>query len=176
MLVVCGSILGFPWAVEVFVEKQDYHRAIAYVPFLACIYFFRVMRLFFSLPYGTLKYTKPLPLIYFFVSALKIALIIWLIGQFSIYSIIIASVISAAVEIVLLRFSIKSLFVFKFNAFKILYAPLLLLGLIFCLEPVFGATYPYLLHSFFVLCCIALLWWTYRNELRLINPFSTKGS
>jgi O-antigen/teichoic acid export membrane protein len=175
MLVVCGSILGFPWAVEVFVEKLDYHQAIEYVPYLACIYFFRVMRLFFSLPYGTLKYPKPLPLIYFFVSALKIGLIVLLMDQFSVYGIIIASIISATVEIALLRSFIRDLFVFKFNAFKILFAPLILLGLIVGLEPFFGATHPYLLHSFFLACCAALLWWAYRNELRLIYPFSTKA-
>jgi O-antigen/teichoic acid export membrane protein len=129
------------------------------------------MRLFFSVPYGVLKYTKPLPVIYFIVSGLKIGLIVLLIHRFDIYGIIAASLGSALVEIILLRLQVRKLFYFKFNLFKMVLGPLILLALILLIEPVFGVRYPYPVHLFYVLSCGGLLWWAYRNELPLINPF-----
>ena len=60
MLAVCIGVLLLPWAIETFVQKQSYQATIPYLPFLATIYFFRTMRLYFTVPYGILKYTKPL--------------------------------------------------------------------------------------------------------------------
>jgi len=171
MLLICGSILFLPWAIEVFVSKPDYHEAIQYVPYLAVIYFFRTMRLFFSVPYGILKYSRPLPLIYLVVSVLKIALMTLLISRLTIFGVIMASLISALVEIILLKKSLKNMFQFKFNLFKIVLAPLILLVLIIVMEPVIGLQYPNPTHLFYLMSCGGLLWWAYRNEIQLINPF-----
>lgn len=172
MLLVCGSILSLPWAIETFVARQAYHETIKYIPFLAGIYFFRTMRLFFSVPYGILKYTKPLPIIYLVVSGLKIILIISLIGRMNIFGIIAASLISSVVEIIFLRTNLKNMFHFEFNTFKMVLAPLILLVLIVVAEPIVGIHYPYAVHFFYLASCGGLLWWAYRNEIQLINPFA----
>lgn len=171
MLLICGSILLLPWAIETFVMKAAYHEAIRYVPYIAVIYFFRTMRLFFSVPYGILKYAKPLPVIYLIISTLKIVLMILLIGRLTIFGVIIASLISAGVEVILLKINLKNMFQFKFNLFKIVLAPLILAALIIILEPLSGDAYPYTTHLFYVVSCGGLLWWTYRNEIQHINPF-----
>ena len=85
MLLICGSILVLPWVIETFVSKPDYHEATRYIPYLALIYCLRTMRLYFSVPYGILKYSKPLPLIYLVVSALKIVLMILLIKKLTLF-------------------------------------------------------------------------------------------
>lgn len=173
MLLICGSILFLPWVIETFVSRSDYHEAIQYVPYLAVIYFFRTMRLFFSVPFGILKHAKPLPLIYLVVSALKIVLMLLLINQLTVFGVIIASLVSAFAEVILLKASLKNRFQFKFNLFKIVLAPLILLVLIIVLEPMIGLDYPYTAHLFYLVSCGGLLWWGYRNEIQLINPFHT---
>ena len=129
------------------------------------------MRLYFSVPYGILKYSKPLPVIYFVVSGLKIILMIALINTLSLYGVIVASLVSALVENILLRSNLKNMFQFQFNVFKIVLAPLILMAMIVIMEPLFGTEYPMATHAFYLVCCGALLAWGYRNEIQLMNPF-----
>ncbi|HZI24535.1 MAG TPA: oligosaccharide flippase family protein, partial [Chryseolinea sp.] len=119
MITMCITIFLLPWMIEAFVKKAAYQATIPYLPFLATIYLFRTMRLFFTVPYGILKYTKPLPLVYIVVAALKIGLMLLLMPSLKLYGVVIASLVSSAVEVFLLRFSIKSMFIFRFNFFKI---------------------------------------------------------
>lgn len=174
MLLICGSILTVPWAINLFVKRIDYHEAIRYIPYLGILYLFRNARLFFTVPYGILKYTKPLPVIYMIVSGLKIALIFLLVRYMNIYGVILASVIAATVEVIMVRLNLKNVFDFQFNIVKMIVLPLALLLLIVTLEPTLGLRYPDLTHLIYLICCIGLLWWGYRNEITLINPFNSK--
>jgi O-antigen/teichoic acid export membrane protein len=174
MLSVCIGILLLPWAIETFVRKQAYQETIPYLPFLAMIYFFRTMRLFFTAPYGILKYTKPLPGVYVIVAAVKIILMLVLMPTLKVYGVIIASLVSAGLEIVMLRYRIMDMFTFRFNFFKIVGAPMILFLLIMTLEPIIGFSQPYLIHFIYLFSCGGLLWWAYRNEIRLINPFQSQ--
>jgi O-antigen/teichoic acid export membrane protein len=171
MLGVCMGVLVLPWAIETFVWKPAYHATIPYLPYLATIYFFRTMRLFFTAPYGILKYTKPLPFIYVVIAGIKIVLMLLLMPSLEIYGVIVGSLVSAAIEIVLLQYNIRSMFRFKFNFFKIVGAPMTLFLLIITLEPMLGQQYPYTIHSIYILACALLLWWGYRKEIQVINPF-----
>jgi O-antigen/teichoic acid export membrane protein len=174
MLSVCIGILLLPWAIETFVRRQAYQETIPYLPYLATVYFFRTMRLFFTAPYGILKYTKPLPTVYLVVAAIKIGLMLVLMADLQIYGVVVASLIGAALEIVLLRTSIKHMFQFRFNFFKIVGAPLILFMLIMVLEPAMGQSYPYTIHLVYLVSCVALLWWAYRNEIQLLNPLQSR--
>jgi O-antigen/teichoic acid export membrane protein len=174
MLGICGAILFLPWVIETFAHKDAYQKSIPYLPYLAGIYFFRTMRLFFTSPYSILKYTKPLPIIYMAVAGLKIILMLVSMSYLGIYGVIIASLISALLENVLLYVNIKAKFKFQFNIFKIVGAPLILFFLIILLEPTLGRDHPYTIHLFYLLSCGGLLWWAYRHEIRLINPFQSR--
>jgi O-antigen/teichoic acid export membrane protein len=174
MLLVCLGILVLPWVIETFVLKPAYQKTIPYLPFLATIYFFRTIRLFFTMPYGILKYTKPLPIVYVIVAGLKIVLMLALMPSLKIYGVIVASLVSSALEVVLLRASIKDMFKFHFNFFKIVGAPMILFLLIMVLEPIMGFSQPYLIHFIYLFSCGGLLLWAYRNEIRLINPFQSQ--
>jgi O-antigen/teichoic acid export membrane protein len=174
MLLICGSIIALPWAIKVFVFRPEYHEAIKYVPYLAIVYLFRCMRLFFVVPYGILKYSKPLPVIYLVVSLLKILLVIALTGTMNIYGVILASVISAIVELVLVRNNLRSVFDFQFNVVKIIIVPCVLFALIVILEPTLGLLYPHIVHLFYLVSVVGLLWWAYKNEIALINPFDSR--
>ncbi len=126
------------------------------------------------MPYGILKYTKPLPVVYVIVAGLKIVLMVVLMPSMKIYGVIVAGLVSSALEVVLLRTSIRDMFQFRFNFFKIVGAPMMLFLLIMALEPIIGFSQPYLVHSIYLFACGGLLWWAYRNEIQLINPFQSK--
>lgn len=174
MCTVCIGVFLLPWAIEAFVYKPSYQASIPYLPYLATIYFFRTMRLYFTVPYGILKYTKPLPIVYAVVAGCKIILMILLMPSFGVFGVIAASLFSAALEIVLLRNSIGNMFRFRFNFFKVVGAPLALFLLILLIEPLWGKSYPYATHLVYLLSCAGLLWWAYRNEIQLINPFQSR--
>ena len=174
MLLICGSILALPWAIRIFVHRPEYHEAIRYIPYLGILYLFRCTRLFFTVPYGILKYTKPLPVIYMIVSLLKIVLIFLLVGLMNIYGVILASVISAIVEVIMVRLNLRNVFDFQFNVVKVIIVPVILLILIVTLEPTLGLLYPDAVHFFYLISCIGMLLWAYKNEITLINPFNSQ--
>jgi O-antigen/teichoic acid export membrane protein len=170
MLLICFCILLLPIAIEFLVKKPAYQESIKYVPYLALVYIFRAIRLYFAIPYGILKYTKPLPIIYTIVSALKILIMILLLKRFSVYGAIAASLLSGVVEIILLILSMDNRFHVRFNKWKVLIAPLLLLITILLFEPMFGSKYPLVLHTFYILVCVGILWWVYRNDIDQFLP------
>jgi O-antigen/teichoic acid export membrane protein len=172
MLLICLCVFSFPWAIETFVSKPGYREAIRYVPYISLIYIFRAIRLFYAAPYGILKYTKPLSGIYISVSIVKISVMWLLIDRFGLYGVICASVLAAILEIALLRSAIGTRFTFRYNFLKIIVVPAVVFLMIAVLEPLFGAEAPNLLHLFYIVVCVVLLAWVYRNELKLIDPFN----
>lgn len=169
LLLICFCILTFPWAIETFVVKEEYHASVWLLPYLSLIYVFRLMRSYFAVPYGILKYSKPLPFIYLGVSVLKICGILLLVKPLGINGVIISSLAGAALEVVLLRYVIRAKFQFKFNFLKIVGVPVFMLALVLFLEPLFGTTYPSALHFFYLFVCAAVLLWVYRNEIKQIR-------
>lgn len=176
MLLICLCILFFPWAIEIFLKifsnKPGYAESIQYIPYIGLIYIFRAIRLFYAAPYGILKYTKPLSAIYLIVSVIKVGFMWIAIKQYGIYAVIAASIIAAIVEIILLRTAIQKRFRFQYNLFKVVVAPLILFALVVVLEPLFGGGARDLTHLFYLLTCLLLLAWIYRNEIKLIDPFN----
>ena len=173
MLSACIGIFILPWAIKTFVHKPAYQETIPYLPFLATVYFFRTMRLFFTAPYGILKYTKPLPIVYIVVACVKIVLMLVLMPSMQIYGVIVASLVSAGLEIIMLRHSIKNMFQFRFNFLKIVGAPMILFFMIMILEPIMGQRYPHVIHFIYLISCTALLLWAYRKEIQILNPLQT---
>jgi O-antigen/teichoic acid export membrane protein len=170
MLLICICILVLPIGVDVFIKKPDYRDAIPYLPFVACIYFFRTTRLYFAVPYGILKHVKRLPVIYLIISAVKIGLMVALLPFVGIYGVIVASIVSSVIELPLLRYYIHRDFAFQFNSAKLIFGPVILLLIIGIIEPRIGASYPTVVHTFYLVACGGLLLWMYRNEIGLILP------
>lgn len=171
MILIAGAMLVLPWAIETFVSKKDYLKSIEYLPYLSLLYVFRAVRLFFATPYGIIKYTKPLPILYGIVSLIKIGLTILLLKPFGLYGVIAATISCAIVEIILLRFNIGGRFKFVYNPWKILVAPFVLFILVMVLEPIYADRFGLMLHLFYLVLSVSVLWWIYRNELKTVNPF-----
>jgi O-antigen/teichoic acid export membrane protein len=170
MLMICVSIIFLPWLVDWFIQKSNYKEALRYVPYIGVIFILRSMRLYFVLPYNVLKKMQRLTALNFFISFLKIGLMIVLIIKWQIFGVIISSAITYGVEVVLLWYYLKEDYAMKFNAFKLMIGPLLLFFLIVIIEPLTGPSYATMIHLGYGLFCAALLWFSYRNELKLITP------
>ena len=167
MLLVSGAILGLPLLEHFGLMKPEYEASLKYVPYMGLVYLIRGMRYYFGLPYGALKYTKPLPVIYLLISVVKIGLMLIFIRQYGLMAVIGASLVSSVFEVIFLYYRIRDKFTFRFNAFKIIAAPLLLGALILVLESTVGFDKD-LLHGFYLLFSLVLLVWLYRNELKLL--------
>lgn len=169
MLMVSSGILVLPFLVDQLDNNRGYHEAVQYFPYIAIIYLLKGMRLYFAVPYGILKFTKPLPLIYTIISVIKIGGILLLVGSYGIYGIVTSTLISSMVEIVLLRYVAQGKFKFQYNLFKIIIAPLVLLMTVLFFEPTLSKEYPLLIHVAYVVIVGGFLLWVYRNELKLLN-------
>jgi energy-converting hydrogenase Eha subunit A len=94
------------------------------------------------------------------------------IREYGLFGVIFSSIIAAVVEIILLHSGIRARFNFQYNRFKILVVPAVVFSCILVLEPMFGDTSPNLTHLLYVVGCILLLLWVYRQEIKLVKPFN----
>ena len=177
MLLVCGVILFVPMAFDsgLIPDKyKGYRAAFQYIPYIGLLYFIRAIRYYFILPFSVLKYVKPLPVIYLFVSVLKVALMIILIRSYHVYAVIASAGFSSLVEVTVLYYVLKGKFHFRFNLFKLIIAPVFLAAMILSLETM-SVGPEHARHAVYLLLCGILLVWVYRNELKLIKvPGFTK--
>ena len=171
LLMLCLSIAFIPSIVALFVKKSSYAEALPYIPYIALIYIFRAMRLYFVTPYTILKKMGTLTVINVFVSALKIGLMVVLIARWELYGVIASAILAYAVELVLLWYNLRHDYTMRFNAFKLFIAPLLMFAVIVISEPLLGIHYPVPVHLGYGILCAGLLYVAYRNEIKLIDPF-----
>lgn len=171
LLMLCLSIAFIPSIVELFVKKSGYAEALPYIPYIAVIFIFRAMRLYFVTPYTILKKMGTLTVINVFVSALKIGLMVVLISRWQLYGIVASAVLAYAVELVLLWYNLRHDYTMRFNAFKLFIAPMLMFAVIVISEPLLGIHYPLPVHLGYGVLCAGLLYVAYRNEIKLIDPF-----
>lgn len=175
MLVVCAAILVVPVAIDwlsTYLHKPAYKLSIAFIPSIAMLFLLRSVRLYFGLPYTILKFTKPLPVIYSLVAAVKIGGVILFAEWLGVMGIILASALSLLLELVLIYLFSKNRFHFNFNPYKILLAPLVLLVFIFFSEYLFAEVETVFRHLLYCLVCVVILWFTYRTDLKSVNLFN----
>lgn len=171
MLLTSGCVLVFPFLVDWLVWKPDYRESIIYLPLIACPYLLKTMRLFFAVPYGILKKVQRLPKVYFVLAITKVALMASIIPYMHIYGVIIASLLTGAVEVFLLRNGIKDVFHFRFNSWKLIIGPLILMAVMIAGEWLIPSSFIQVSHLGFMVICIGLLFWMYRNEFDVILSF-----
>ena len=168
ILLVCACIGFFPIAVDLvieFLKKADYQKAIQYIPYVALLYLPRALRFYFLFPYSVLKYSKPLPLIYLVAASIKIGLMVLLTSTFGIFGVLLSAFMASVAELVLLKYYLRDRFEFKFNSFKMIYAPALILLLIMLCEILFKNVNREVLHASYLVFSFALLVWVYRAEI-----------
>ena len=170
MVMICLSIIVLPFLVDWFIQKSNYREALRYVPYLAVIFVLRSLRLYFVMPYNVLRKMQRLTILNFLISILKIGLMIVLILKWQIMGIIVSSIISYGIEMILLWYYLKDDYKMKFNSFKLLTAPLFLFFLILLTEPFVPSFYLSFVHLGYGVICAILLWFSYRNEMKLISP------
>jgi hypothetical protein len=83
--------------------------------------------------------------------------------------VITAAWVGYAVEILVLYFGVRNKFELRFNAFKLVIAPIVMAIVILVAEPLFGNASPILVHGLYILVAFGLLSWAYRNELKVFQ-------
>jgi O-antigen/teichoic acid export membrane protein len=169
MIIICIAIFSLPFLVEWFVKKSQYKEALAYIPYLAVLFILRTMRLYFVMPYNILKKIHRLTFLNFSVALFKVILMIVLIVKWHVIGVIVSSGLAYAIEMILLWGFLKQDYAIRFNPFKLIVGPFLILLIIIIIEPFLGGTYPTLVHFAYGIACSLLLWFAYRNELKLLN-------
>lgn len=167
MILVTICIFSFPLGIEWLVPDKGYRDVIPYIPFLAIMYLPRVMKIYFGVPYSAKKHTKPLPIIYLGVALVKVSLIFLLVKQFGLYGVIVAGMVAAYAENLLLRAFIGNVYAFRYNFQKIVLMPSILFAVIALVEVSEAATL-HIRHAFYIVFCLGLLWLQYSKELRLM--------
>jgi O-antigen/teichoic acid export membrane protein len=167
MLMISTTILILPLLIEWFVTNPDYLKSIDIIPYVALIYLPRAMKLYFSMPYNLMKFSRPLPIIFLIISVLKLILSYLFIRLFNIYGAVLATFICQLVEIKLLHAWIQTRYVFKMNWKKMFWLPVMLMLLIILLEPI-KLDIQVWIHLMYVIFTCFILLWSYRNELALI--------
>lgn len=134
IILVTGAMLVLPLVVDYVPIRAEYKEAIPYFPIIAVVYLFKGMRLYFSLPYAALRDTKQLPLLYVFVFAVKLGTMLLLISKYQLYGAVIGTLAAYGTEVVLLYRLSANKMNLNFNAIKLVYVPLVVLGLILVVE------------------------------------------
>lgn len=173
MLLATAAILILPLAADLLPADSDYRTIIPWFPLVTLVYLLKPMRTYFGMPYGILKLTRPLPIYYLMVSAVKLVLMFLLIEPMGISGVVMAGLAAGVAEILLLKQGLHDRFVFRFNRFKIVVAPILLLLLVAVAEPLLGDTRPLIAHGLYLLFAFGLLLFIYRSELRPLLPSTT---
>lgn len=171
VLVVAGCILLFPVILGFFEIKSGYPEALVLIPFIGLIYLLKPLRLYVAMPYSLLKYTKPLPVYYLVVTAVKITIMILTVPVFELYGVIMASAGALLVEILLLYFGSRSRFAFNYmNMYKLIAVPVVFGLVILLIESLQLTISQHVIHTGYAAVGLLLLLWVYRNEFRLIDP------
>ena len=171
MLMVAGCIFAFPVVLGSFEIKTGYLDALVYLPFIGILYLLKPLRLYASMPYSVLKYTRPLPVYYLVVTAVKVGLMIILIPHVGVYGVIVASAFALITEILLLFSGSRNRFAFNhMNGYKLVVVPVIFGLIILLSELVPVALNQQVLHLLYIAAGTLLLLWVYRNEFRLIDP------
>lgn len=169
MIVVCGAIWLIPVAIEwlsLYLERPAYILSTSIVPYIAVLYIGRTVRLYFGIPYSILKYTKPLPVIYMVVSIVKIGGMVLLIQDMGLMGVVLSTAASILTEIVLLYSMANKRFDFKFNSYKILVAPAMVMIIIAIGESTVLHDYERVRHVGYCAICALVLFLVYRVELK----------
>jgi O-antigen/teichoic acid export membrane protein len=171
MLLVCVDLVLVPFAIDWFITDSQYAASLPYLPLIGATFIIRALRSYFIMPYGALKKMKSLTWVSVAMNAIKIVLMIVFIQAWGLYGIIMATALSFLIEIYLMWYFLRNDYAMQFNAFKLMVGPSILFMTIIIgslwLWPVASGWY-YL--SYLVLC-VLLLWFSYRNELKDLNIF-----
>ncbi|HEU5291880.1 MAG TPA: oligosaccharide flippase family protein, partial [Cyclobacteriaceae bacterium] len=163
MMVVCAAVWIVPIAIDwisSYLNRPAYQLSSSVIPYIAILFIARSVRLYFSLPYSLLKYTKPLPVIYSIISIIKIGGMVLLVKEYGINGVIISTAASIVVEVLLLFVLSKDRFNFHFNPYKILIAPAIVIFTIAIIEATFKGN-DNLIHFLYCVVCFFVLLFVY---------------
>ncbi len=168
LLAICFVILAVPLFVNKFMANSQYATALDYLPYLAVLYIFKSMRLYFVSPFSILKKMRKLMSLNLIISVIKIALLVWLIAEWQLFGIVVASLLTFSIELVLLWRYLGKEYRIQFNKVKLMIVPFSIVLLILISNPFIEKEFDTWAHAGYLLLSGLLLLTAYRNELKLL--------
>jgi hypothetical protein len=92
------------------------------------------------------------------------------IRQWGIYGVILSAAVAYIIEMILLGYFVRNDYVMRFNILKLIVVPATLVLSIVLGEIIFSTINTTLLHGAYGILCFMLLWFSYRREIRLLDP------
>lgn len=171
LIATCGAVFLFPFPIDWFLAGTRYQQALIYLPYVGVIFVAKAVRLYFVVPFTTLKKMRTLMTLNFVVAVLKVIVMILLIQQFGIYGVIMATILVFAFELILLWKYLEEYYQMKFNFFKLIGVPYLMIFAILTTEWTLPADLAIFARAGYCAVTFMLLIVAYRKEIRMLNLF-----
>ena len=146
--------------------KADYFEAFVFIAVLGIGFVTRGLYNYFLAPIYFFKKTMGLPKIYFFKAVIQITTSIIFIKGWGLWGAVWASLLTKILQNVFLYIEARRFFVFRFNKFKLIILPLIVIGLISLSESIFTFQHLLLKHLIQFTFSLLLVTFVYRKEFK----------
>jgi O-antigen/teichoic acid export membrane protein len=134
LLVVPALVIFLPLVIPIVVKNKDYYITFNFLAILFAGYSLSGLRAYFWAPLVYFKKTRALPRIFLFSALFQMGASIGLIYYFGLIGAAWASFLVKPVQVLLMYFESRKVFSYKFNLWKLVFAPLVFIGVVLISE------------------------------------------
>jgi hypothetical protein len=109
--------------------------------------------------------TKVMPIVFLILASIQISLMLVSTSYFGIMGIILSSLFVKIIQPIVISYFAKDLFEYNFNKLKLIYLPLIFLGLVLISQYFINSFSIYLIYATQLLFAITSVYLVYKNEL-----------
>jgi O-antigen/teichoic acid export membrane protein len=168
MLLICAAILVTPIFFDFFLANSGYNDVETFLPYIALLYIFRCIRLYFIVPISALKLMKRLTGVNLLITLIKVGAMVLSIPAWGLYGVAFSAALSYAIELIFLWMLLMKNYLIHINTNKLLVVPFTILSIILTAELLLPPRYEIVKHIFYFATCFTLIFTAYKNEVSLI--------
>jgi len=176
LLVIPLFLFLVPLIIPVVVHKPIYYQAFRYLPLMAGGFAVRVWFYMFLAPVMFFKRTRVMPLVSFISAGFQVGIGILLIHYMGIWGAVVTGIIIKFIQAALLYNGSRKVFHYKFNRWKIVYLPIIFIGIILLSQFFINDSNSIYIHACQMFISLFLVWFVYRKELSNLLPRILKFS
>ncbi|MFH1160877.1 MAG: oligosaccharide flippase family protein [bacterium] len=165
LLLIPVFVLLAPILIPLVITKEIYYQAFSLLAILAAGYASRVWFYMFMAPLMFFKRTKALPRVFAISALFEIVAAILLVKYIGLMGAVWVNFLVKPLQAFLLYLESRKVFQYRFNRWKILYLPLIFMGVAIASEAIITEQTRILFHAGQLLISVILVWFAYRREL-----------
>jgi len=170
LLIIPVVTIAIPLLVPVVITKTIYYQSFAFISILCLGFATRPWFYLFLAPLFFFKNTKVLPKVFFFSAVFQIVVSSLLVYRFGLMGAVWSNFLVKPVQAFFLWLESRKIFTFRLNIWKIFYLPLIFICTVIFSEFFTNNGNRLWFGAGQLLVSLALVWFTYRNELLLMIP------